>query len=180
MNLHEIFLVACAVAAVAAAFDWQSRTIPNTLTLGVLLVAPLAHGVAHGASAGSGDAGRYVLGSLVGAFACALVPALLAAKGVVGAGDLKLFACLGAILGARIGIEAEFYAFAVAAFVGLALLPSDGRLLGSFRDVAVLAARPRAAVERRRLVEHLTRRFVMGPSVLVGVALTAWLHWRAV
>ena len=141
MNLHHLLAFACAAAAVAAAFDLRSRTIPNWLTLGLLVAAPVAHGLAH---RGSEDVWTYVLGSVVGAFACALVPALLAAKRVVGAGDLKLFACLGAVLGARIGIEAEFYSFAAAAFVGLALL-----LRRSPRAIRARRRRRRRAPGRR-------------------------------
>ena len=177
MSAHGTLVVACVVAALAAAFDWRSRAIPNWLTLGALAAAPLLHAAS---GEGASDVVGALAGSLVGALVCALVPALLVVKGVAGAGDLKLLACLGGILGARTGVEAELYAFATATFAGLALLAYGGWLFGSLRDAVVVAARPGAAVTRRRLVERLSTRFALGPSIFLGVALAAWLHWRAV
>ena len=175
--MHEILLFAIAVAAFAAVFDWRSGKIPNLLTVGVLLGAPCVMAYVHRGE----SPGVYFAASLVGAAVCAFVPGLLAVKQIVGMGDVKLFAALGAVLGARIGIEAEFYGFAVAALVGPARLAYEGKLFRSIYDTVLVVARPRGQIAgRRQLIEHLTTRFSMGPAVFVGTAVTAWLHWRAV
>lgn len=66
--------------------------------------APLAHGLA----AASFRAG---LDSVLGALACAAVPAILFRQDAIGGGDVKLLAAIGALLGARLGLEAEMWAF---------------------------------------------------------------------
>lgn len=177
--MHDVLFLACIVAAIAAVFDWRSGKIPNVLTLGILVAAPVAHVWSH-----HGDGISpwvYVGAALLGAVVCSFVPALLAAKRIVGGGDVKLFACLGAVLGVRIGIEVAFYSFAIAALVGPARLAFDGRLFRSMRDAVVVAVRPGAPVGARgELLEHLMTRFTLGPAVFVGTVVTAWLHWRAV
>jgi prepilin peptidase CpaA len=175
--MHEILLAACVVTGIAAVFDWRSGKIPNLLTVGVLIAAPIASAYVHR----DDKPAVFFLASLLGAAICALVPGLLAFKQIVGMGDVKLLACIGALLGATIGIEAEFYAFAVAALVGPARLAYHGRLFRSLKDTLLVVVRPRGAVAgRRQLLEHLMTRFSMGPAIFVGTAVTAWLHWRAV
>jgi prepilin peptidase CpaA len=176
---HVIFVVAIAVAAVAAALDWKRGEIPNWLTLGALGAAPLLH-VARALAAHEGlesaltEAGFAV----VGALACALVPALLYRQGAIGGGDLKLFAALGALLQALRGVEAEMYAFFSAALLAPAALAYQGKLFATLKnslDIFVNLFLPKA---RRRAVEETTLSwFRLGPAVLFGVALTAYLNW---
>lgn len=82
--------LACLAGAVV---DVRSRRIPNWITFGAMAALLAVHGVFSGL-AGLGDA---ALG-LAGCFCVMLVPHLFK---VLGAGDVKLMAAVGAGLGAR-------------------------------------------------------------------------------
>lgn len=83
--------IAFAVVAVATAIDWNTRRIPNLLTFPVALVALVINGVLGG---GIG-LGASFAGLLFGlAFFLFLMT-----LGAMGAGDVKLMAALGALLG---------------------------------------------------------------------------------
>ncbi|CAG36266.1 A24 family peptidase [Desulfotalea psychrophila] len=101
--LFVSLLIALSVSTVT---DLRARRIPNFITLSMMLIALLVHGLL------SGFAG--VLFSLQG-IACGmgllLIPHLL---GGMGAGDVKLLAAVGAALGAA----HTFYAFLVIAILG--------------------------------------------------------------
>jgi prepilin peptidase CpaA len=107
---------------------------------------------------------------------------LLFVKGAAGAGDVKLLAAMGALLGPRIGIEMAFYSFVVAGLVGPARLAYEGRLFSSIKTAALVAVRPSSKNNEnaKTLVADLSARFPLGPSVLVGTIVTSWLHWRSV
>jgi len=119
-------IAAILVAAIAAWFDWRSRRVPNALTLPVLIIA-----CAYGGA-----------GAILGVAVCSALPLLLWTRGVLGGGDVKLLAVLGAILGVRLGIGVEVIGlllamrdhtriarpFALDAFAGV-LLVAEARLL---------------------------------------------------
>ena len=179
--MHGFLLTALCVAAVAAMSDYRKGRIPNVLTLGALAVAPFLHMYRIVSMAGwSRDVWMGGLGSILGALVCGLVPMLLFVKGACGAGDVKLLAAIGAVLGPRVGIEAAFYTFVIAGLVGPARLAYEGRLFRSIKTAALVAVRPRNDENSKALVADLSMRFALGPSVLVGTILTAWLHWRSV
>jgi prepilin peptidase CpaA len=84
--------IAIAAVAVATVIDWNTRRIPNALTFPLALGALVGNLVLGG---GMGLAGSAV--GLVFGLAFFLV---LMALGAMGAGDVKLMAALGALLGA--------------------------------------------------------------------------------
>lgn len=71
---------ALAIAVCAAWFDWRARRIPNWLTLTALAIAIAIGG----------------LDAIAGAILCASIPLVLWSRGVLGGGDVKLLAALGA------------------------------------------------------------------------------------
>jgi prepilin peptidase CpaA len=181
--MHGFLLMATCVAAIAAVSDWRKGKIPNVLTHGVLVAAPIIHVARVVQVEGWSPNGWLVLlGSVLGALACGLVPMLLFIKGATGAGDVKLLAAMGALLGPRIGIEVAFYSFVVAGLVGPARLAYEGRLFSSIKTAALVAVRPSSKNNENAkvLVADLSARFPLGPSVLVGTIITSWLHWRSV
>jgi prepilin peptidase CpaA len=101
-------------ACVAAFTDLRTRTIPNWLTLPVLAVALLVHGVLLGTDG--------ILVAALGAVLCFVPSYFLFTRGALGGGDVKLFAALGALLGPREGLELELTAFMLMA--GFALWSS--------------------------------------------------------
>jgi prepilin peptidase CpaA len=176
------FLVAAAViAAIAAASDLRTGEIPNWLTLGVLLLAPIGHIVfalvkqhatGHQALVAGGT-------SLLGAVVCVIVPAILYRQDAIGGGDVKLLATIGALLRPYLGLEAEMYSFFVAGLIAPAFLAYEGKLFRTIKNTALLALNPLLPKAKRRPVEPtLLTWFRFGPAIFVGTALTAYLNWR--
>lgn len=175
------FLVAAAViAAIAAATDLKTGEIPNWLTLGGLLVAPFVHignGLAHHMA---GRAALYEGGSsFLGAILCVIVPAILYRQEAIGGGDVKLLACIGALLQPRLGIEAEMYSFFAAGLIAPAFLAYEGKLFRTIKNTALLALNPLLPKKKRRQIEPaLLTWFRFGPAIFIGTGITAYLHWR--
>lgn len=176
---HAVFIVAIAVAALAAFFDWRRGEIPNWLTYGALALGPVLHVVrmlaAHETMDSALTEGGY---SVVGALACALVPAMMYRQGAIGGGDLKLLAALGALLQTMMGIEAEMYGFFAAALIAPAVLAYQGKLISTLKNALAIFANlflPKA--KQRPVEESALSWFRLGPALFFGVALTAYLHW---
>ncbi len=162
-----------AVALAAAGFDWRTGRIPNTLTLGALVLAVPIH-------AGLSPAGQTWTGvqnSLLGLGMCAF-PFLIGWRlGWIAGGDVKLIAAMGALGGLESGLESVFLGlFCAATFVFLRLC-WDGTLFRTVANgVAVAVTR---TVARGRTVEpsaELTSTLRFGPFALAGAALSLVLH----
>lgn len=174
--------LALATCALAAVIDQRRGVIPNTLTTGALGVAFLVH--AAPALGLPGDLSTRVVSLGLhwggGALLTALVPMLLWKKGALGAGDVKLFAALGAFLGPTRGLEASLYVFCLAAVWGAARLAREGALGKMLEHVALSALAPLRRVLGRRgasgmpgLEETWMR---LGPAVLAGTCVALFLH----
>lgn len=176
---HVVFIVAIAVAALAAWSDWRRGEIPNWLTYGALVLGPMLQvGRMLGAKA-TADAALAEGGfALLGAFVSALVPLMLYRQGAIGGGDLKLFAGIGAILQTTLGVEAEMYSFFGAALFAPAILAYQGKLIVTLKNsVSILVNTFLPKPKRRPVEENALSWLRLGPAVLFGVALTAYLHW---
>ena len=175
------FLAAGVLVALFAAWtDWRTGEIPNWLTFGALLLAPIAHVVRSLSLTGDRSLalmdGAY---SIAGAVLCAAVPLALYRKDAIGGGDVKLFAALGAILRPVVGIEAEMYGFIAAALIAPARLAYDGKLIATLRNSLYLVINPFLPKEKKITVQQeMMTWFRLGPAVLVGTLLTALLHLR--
>lgn len=112
--------LALAVSCIAMITDLRTRTIPNWLTLPLLPIALLLHGITAGVDGG--------LRSGVGALVCFLPVYFLFTRHALGGGDVKLFAALGALVGARDGLELELTAFVIVALFALFAMAWHGRL----------------------------------------------------
>ena len=183
------FLVAAAViAAIAAATDLRTGEMPNWLTLGALLVAPVVHfAIVLSLKAGWRAAWTAGACSLLGAIACSFVPAILYRQDAIGGGDLKLLAAIGAILAPQrvhgslefFGLEAEMYSFFAAGLIAPAFLAYEGKLFRTIKNTALLAVNPLLPKKKKRQVEpELLTWFRFGPAIFLGTVLTAYLHWR--
>jgi len=157
---------ALVVAWIAALSDVRTRTIPNWLTLPVLVIAPLGWGLAMSPLA--------ILESVAGAFLCGLVPYVLFRASGAGGGDVKLFAALGAIVGPSRGLEMELVGFLVAGFYALARLAWDGRLLVTLGNTFYISLNPILPVRYRRQVSpELMSQVRLGLPVALAVSLLA-------
>lgn len=158
----------------AAAIDLRSRRIPNAVTA-LLLLTGLASAALYGSGLTLGQ-------SLSGMGAGLGLTFLLFAIGAMGGGDVKLFAALGAWLGAWRVTEV----FAVAAIVGmlvvLAQAARDGRLRALFRNSTVIALNAAtgdlsAPPEEPR--ESGRKRLPYAVPTLIAVLLVQAVHsWR--
>lgn len=101
-GLETSQIVAVALGIVASVCDLRVRRIPNLLTFGGAAVAIVFSVFAHGAS------GLWI--SLGGWFAGTLLFLPFWLLGGMGAGDVKLLACLGAWLGPGVILWAALYA----------------------------------------------------------------------
>jgi prepilin peptidase CpaA len=172
------FGAAILVALIAAWVDYRTGEIPNTLTLGVMAAAPLAHIFYTLVRTGNRieavqDGGWAVLGGLL----CAIIPVGLYRADALGGGDVKLFVALGAVLMPMGGLEAELWGFCGAAFLAPVRLAWEGKLFRTVGNAAYLLVNPFLPKAKRRDLERETMSwFRMGPAILLGTVFTAYLH----
>lgn len=176
---HLLLLVAATVSAGAAWTDWRTGHIPNWLSLGALTGAPALHALlAVNAGAPSADVGQAVLASLLGAFACGILPYLLFRKDALGGGDVKLFAAMGALCRPVVGFHAETYAFIVGMVFALLMVGTQGKLRATFGNVASLLKVPAGSTSSDAAPSAQMTSFRFAPSIFVGVCIAAALNWR--
>lgn len=148
----------------AAVIDILRRRIPNQLSLGLAAV-----GIALAAS---GISAVTLRASLAG-FAVALVLMLPGhVLGATGAGDVKLFAAAGAVLGVGRVLDAFLFVALTGGVLAIGIAWQRGRLTRTLAQTARLCGRPteaRKAIEAP--VEH--NRFPYGPAIAVGTVLAA-------
>lgn len=167
---RDVVLVALLVAA--AVIDWRTYRIPNWLTAGGMVFGLLYNTAAHGFMAGLLPA----LGGL-GIGLVLLLP--LYALRVMGAGDVKLMAMVGAFIGSSEILYAVLFTFVaggVAALTFAVYRRALRRMAGNVVDIvrfmafaAVAGFRPEPAVARRTSIGKLP----YGISICVGTI--AWL-----
>ena len=154
----------CAGVGTAALIDIHQRRIPNAVT-----VSTAAAGLALSAVGIS----NVTLTSSFAGLALGLVMMLPAhVLGATGAGDVKLFAAAGTLLGSG-RMVAAFLCMAIAGgALALAVAWYRGRIGRTLQLAAHLLARPgqaQPAVESR--LEH--NRFCYGPAIAVGCVIAA-------
>lgn len=176
--LGYILIAAIVVTAIGAFTDYREGIIPNWLSLGALVLAPLAHGMHGYMVSGPKEGAWYAIFSLLGAVICGAIPMFLYSIGAGRGGDVKLLAAVGALCRPTIGIEAVFYSFAAAAIYSMARLAYEGKLLRTLANSAAIAFNPFLPKARRReppkQVLTWTR---LGPSVLAGTVVAVVLNW---
>jgi prepilin peptidase CpaA len=126
----------CAVSAVsvAAVIDLRSRRIPNWVTASTLLLAIVINVWLHGFG-----------GLAVVFFGAALGLAFLLpfyAVHAIGAGDVKLLAALGALLGPQILVSVAIYAAIAGGAISAVILLHQRRLFITLHEILVLHRAP--------------------------------------
>ena len=182
-SVSEAILALLLTVAVITDITW--RRIPNWATypafawaLGINAVAWLAGQEAWGAVSG-GYLGTVGLGeSLTGGFGLLLMMFFVFSITGGGAGDVKLVACLGALLGWQTGMEAVLYAYiiggAVSISVALIALGPGALLEGLVCGLGHLVAPHRVsppAIEVRRLFHS---KIPLAPFFAGGALLAIW------
>jgi prepilin peptidase CpaA len=149
-------LVGVSVAALA---DLRTRRIPNALTVplaacGFTLAAIGASGLSVGASALGFGLGLVLMlpGHLLGA---------------TGAGDVKLLAAVGAVVGPAEVLTAFFFTALAGGLLAVAVALHRGRLAATLAGAGRLATGP-AAARRHVAAVGSGSRFPYGPAIAIG------------
>lgn len=164
--------MALVIAASACATDIRTKRIPNELTLGGAALALIYVGFTDGLR----GATTGVLGWGTG-FAVFLPFYLL---GGMGAGDVKLVACLGAWLGPVAALWTALYAALAGGVMAVVVALASGYFRAAMRNVADLLVYFRVAGVRPHPVLTLERS--KGPRLPYALPITAgaiaamWLH----
>lgn len=157
----------CAGVGTAAAIDIRQRRIPNAVcvTMAGTGMALSLSGISH----------VTIASSLIGLAAGLLFMLPGHVIGATGAGDVKLFAAAGTLLGSE-RIVSAFLAMAIAGgALALIVALCRGRLTRTFSHLASLFGRPSAAKANIEApVEH--NRFPYGPAIAVGCVIA--MVWR--
>lgn len=125
------FVLALLLAAgvvVAAVYDIRYRRIPNWLSL-TLVVLGLVLNLAVPGTPG-------IAASLIGVGVAALIYFPLYLLRAMGAGDVKLMAAVGAVVGFRNWFFVFFFSVVIGAMLGLLALLARGRLRRAFGNIA--------------------------------------------
>jgi prepilin peptidase CpaA len=104
-----------ALVAIASAWDWQTRRIPNWLVASALTVALPMQWALHGALSGTQI---WFTGCIAGGML--LLPGYLLRA--LGAGDVKLMAAVGSLCGATLAVEVAMIAWIVGGLWALGTL----------------------------------------------------------
>jgi len=150
-------------AGAAAVSDGRSGTIPNSITLPPMILAPLLYTTTLGLEFG--------LQSIASAIASGIAPYLMFRRQAMGGGDVKLFAALGALCGFDpvAGVRIQLVSFTVAMLVALSAKAWRGRLSATL--AAVLATTLNWVLPSRcrlRVGDELMSPIRMGSPILVA------------
>ena len=146
----------------ATVIDLRSRRIPNVLTAAM-------------AGLGIGLAATGTSGATVGASLAGLVLGLLLmlpgyALGATGAGDVKLMAAVGAIVGPALVLSAFICTSLAGGVLAIAVAIRRRRLASTLAQTGRLVAAPGTAPQAIKAAPA-TSRFAYGPAIAVGSAL---------
>lgn len=151
----------------AAVFtDVRSRRIPNWLTGAI---AGAAFGLAFGG--GPVTPMRALLGLVVGL--ALMLPGHII--GATGAGDVKLMAAVGAVVGPEVIFRAFLYSAVAGGVLAIVVALRRGRLGTTLKATTNLVTQP---VHAKRAIEASDRanRFAYGPAIAVGTFFSLVVH----
>jgi prepilin peptidase CpaA len=175
MSLHppsppsELLALAiiCVAMSLAAVIDLRTRRVPNALT-GALAVTGLGIAAAELGPVGLGGA---ILGCALGlAF---MLPGHI--LGGTGAGDVKLFAAAGALLGPATTVRAFLFTAIAGGALALVVALRRRRLQQTITATARLVSHGSAGVGAIEAPEA-NNRFAYAPAIAIGVVMAA-LSW---
>lgn len=165
-RLSDFIVVATVVCAAVTAtgIDLRTRRVPNALnaliaSMGVLLAISGLSGV----SVGAATAG-------LGVGLALMLPGFL--FGATGAGDVKLFAAMGTLVGPAHILRAFLFTVVAGGVLAVVVAARRGRLQQTLgRTAALVASRGSNAAAIESPIEN--NRFAYAPAIAVGVTLAA-------
>jgi prepilin peptidase CpaA len=170
MDITEV--VAVSLAAVAGWCDVRTRRIPNILTFGGAALAIVYSVVTHGA-------GGLVI-SIGGWFTGALLFLPMYLLGGMGAGDVKLIACMGAWLGPHDALFTALYSSIAGGAMAVVVAVATGYLGEAFRNLWLLFAHWRVVGVRPlaelTLEQSRSPRLPYALPIAAGTVAAIWLR----
>ncbi len=161
------FVVLAAGLGAATAVDIRSRRIPNSVT-----VTMAGAGVAFAAAGLSGlSLGAAVLGLVVGL--AVMLPGH--ALGATGAGDVKLMAAVGSLLGPATVVNAFVFTAVAGGVLAIAVALWRRQFAEMLAGTARLVVAPAAAGNEIRTAPR-SRRFAYGPAIAIGSLIAALMR----
>jgi prepilin peptidase CpaA len=151
--------VLAAGALIATVIDIRTRRIPNVLTASMTGV-----GIAMALSGVSGVSGMAAIGGVLVGFLLMMPGYML---GATGAGDVKLMAAIGAILGPSLVISAFLCTAIVGGVLALAVAARRGRVAATLAGTGRMIAAPTGARQEIQTAS-VKQRFAYGPAIAVG------------
>lgn len=171
-RLDASHIMALLISAAACGFDLHSRRLPNALTLGGAGTA-LTFALITGGPSGFGvSLAGWVVGLVL------FLPFM--ALGGMGAGDVKLMACLGAWLGPNVALWGALYASICGGVMALAVALATGYLRSAVDNLYLLLLHFRMSGARAH--PELTLERGKGPRlpyalpIAAGTVMAMWLH----
>lgn len=142
--------------------DVRSRRIPNWLTGAIA-----AGGFGLACGGGTVTPLQAALGLMVGLLL--MMPGHVI--GATGAGDVKLMAAIGAVVGPDVALRAFLYSAVAGGVFAIAVAARRGVLGTTLQDTRLLVTAPSVA---RQTIESSTRanRFPYGPAIAVGTLIS--------
>lgn len=152
-------VVLAAGALIATVIDIRTRRIPNVLTasmtgVGIAMALMGVSGVSAGAAIG-GVAVGFLL----------MMPGYM--LGATGAGDVKLMAAIGAVLGPALVITAFLCTAIVGGVLALAVAAQRGRVAATLAGTGRMIAAP-AGARQEIQAASVKQRFAYGPAIAIG------------
>jgi prepilin peptidase CpaA len=133
MNLTQVIPVAATAVAICAAItDVRERRIPNRLTYAAMITGVALQGVLHG--------WRGLLASVGGGLLFGGVFMLFYLVRAMGAGDVKLAAALGCIIGPAASWQVMFATALAGGALAIIFMVVSGRILDTLRNTLWVAA----------------------------------------
>lgn len=164
--------MALAISLCACVSDLKARRIPNYLTFGGAAAALLVGLVLHGPGGLVFGVAGWCTGLAV------FLPFFL--LGGLGAGDVKLMACLGACLGPLLAVWTAIYAALAGGVLAIVVALGAGYLRTAVANVHLLLSHFRVAGIRPHPELTLARgsgpRLPYAVPIAVGAAVAMWLH----
>jgi len=161
---NPAFIALAAGALTATVIDIRERRIPNVVTGSMAAV-----GIALAASGWSGvSIGASLAGMLVGLLL--MVPGH--ALGATGAGDVKLMAAVGAVLGIHAIVNAFLFTAIAGGVLAIVVAIHRRRLRATLSGTSRLIASPAGARQELQGAAKASR-FAYGPAIAIGSLLAA-------
>ncbi len=158
------FVALAAGVVTATVVDIRSRRIPNVLTgsmaaVGVALAAAGLSGISIGASLAGMVAGLLLM-----------LPGY--ALGATGAGDVKLMAAVGAVIGIHVIVNAFLFTALAGGVLAIAVAVRRRRLRATLSGTSRLIASPAGARQEIQGAPKASR-FAYGPAIALGSVIAA-------